>query len=219
MDPVKDAFSKVKEDMELLREEMNQIRKSLIELCDLIPKMIKKQEIEVEKAVPAHNLQLPAVESSNPAHNFPFSPQKAQNTGFSTGNEGVPADRQTNQQTDKSSQNKEKSSINEAAEMLKSLDNLKEDIRFKFKNLTNQEWLIFSAIYQLDEEKGHSDYASIAARLGLTESSIRDYVSRLIKKQIPIEKKRVNNKLILLNISPGFKQLATLSTLLRIRDA
>jgi len=219
MDPVKDAFVKVKEDIESLKEEMNQIKKSLIELCDLIPKMIKKQEIEAANTLPAHNLQLPAVEASNPAHNFLFSPQKAQNEGFSTGNEGVPADRQTNQQTDKSSQNKEKSSIDEAAEMLKSLDNLKEDIRFKFKNLTNQEWLIFSAIYQLDEEKGHSDYASIAARLGLTESSIRDYVSRLIKKQIPVEKKRVNNKLILLNVSPGFKQLATLGTLLRIRDA
>ena len=109
-------------------------------------------------------------------------------------------------------------SIDNAVNILNSLDNLKKEIRLKFKRLTEQELLIFSTIYQFDEEFGFSDYRGISQKLNLSESSIRDYVQRLIKKGIPIEKNKINNKTIQLSISNNLKKIATLPTILQLRD-
>jgi len=72
-------------------------------------------------------------------------------------------------------------------------------------------------MYQLDEETGHSTYKSVSEKLGLTESSIRDYVSRLINKGIPVEKNKINNKNIHLSISKNLKKIASLDTILQLR--
>ena len=77
--------------------------------------------------------------------------------------------------------------------------------------------LIFSLIYQLEEEKGHTDYKTLSEKLKLTESSIRDYVQRLIKKGIPVEKTKINNKNIQLKISRNLKKIASLSTIMQLR--
>ena len=88
----------------------------------------------------------------------------------------------------------------------------------KFKRLTEQEILIFSTIYQIEEEQGYANYKLIAEKLNLTESSVRDYVGRLIQKKIPVEKKKVNNNKIHLFISQNLKKIAPLSTILQLRD-
>ncbi|GAH73525.1 unnamed protein product, partial [marine sediment metagenome] len=111
-----------------------------------------------------------------------------------------------------------KNTIDEAAEILDSLDSIKKQIRLQFKQLTTQEILIFSTIYQLEEEQESVDYKSLANKLNLTESSIRDYVGRLIKKGIPVEKKKIKNKNIQLSISPNLKKIVTLQTILQLRD-
>ncbi|MBU2616592.1 MAG: hypothetical protein KKB79_01265 [Nanoarchaeota archaeon] len=108
--------------------------------------------------------------------------------------------------------------IDDVAKILDSLDGLKKEIRLKFKRLTEQELAVFSTLYQIDEETGPTDYKTIASRLKLTESSIRDYVGRLIKKGIPVDKKKMNNKLILLSISENLKKVASLPTILELRD-
>ena len=144
---------------------------------------------------------------------------------FSTGNQGVPTDKQTNRQTDKQTDQhmgKEgflpKDHIEKASEILDSLDNLKKEVRLKFKRLTEQEWLIFSTLYQLEEELGNVDYRALSNKLHLTESSIRDYIGRLIKKGIPVDKKRINNKNIVLSISSNLKKIASLNTILQLRE-
>ena len=78
--------------------------------------------------------------------------------------------------------------------------------------------LVFSTIYQLEEEQGTTDHKTLSKKLNLSESSIRDYVGRIIKKGIPVEKKRINNKHIQLTISDNLKKIATLSTILQLRD-
>ena len=78
--------------------------------------------------------------------------------------------------------------------------------------------LVFSAVYQLDEENGHTDYKTVSKKLNLTESSIRDYVGRLIKKGVSVEKKRINNKTIQLKISENLKKIASLPTIMQLRD-
>ena len=112
-----------------------------------------------------------------------------------------------------------KDSIDDATRILDSLDSIKKEVRLKFKRLTDQEILVFSTLYQLDEEMpGQVNYRLISKKLNLTESSIRDYVGRLIKKGIPVDKKRINNKNISLSISPNLKKIASLPTILQLRD-
>ncbi len=184
---------------------------------DFIPTQVSKNPTEKEKI------------KTNPTHNLPYNALKDENKVVSTGNEGVPTDRQTNQQTnqqtDKGSYNiqdtpKEEDSsnyINNAAKVLDSLDSIKKEVRLKFKRLTDQEFSVFSIIYQLSEEEGYTDYKNLSIKLGLTESSIRDYIGRLIKKGIPVEKTKINNKTIHLSVSPNLKKIASLPTILQLR--
>ncbi len=108
--------------------------------------------------------------------------------------------------------------LQKASEILSSLDSLKKEIRLKFKRLTNQELLIFSTIYQLEEEGNLVDYHMIAEVLALSESSVRDYVQKIINKGIPVDKEKINNKRILLAISPDLKKIASLDTIMQLRD-
>jgi len=111
----------------------------------------------------------------------------------------------------------EKPSFGEALDILSSLDNLKKEVRSKFKKITEQEFLVFSTLYQLSEESGYSDYKTLSQKLNLTESSIRDYIGRLIKKGIPVEKNKINNKIIQLSISEKLKKIAPLPVILQLR--
>ncbi len=231
MDLVKEAFHKVRQDMDSMKEELNLIKKGLIEtrermveICEIIKKLGTKTEIPSQKQdldTSTHKETIPTTSTHPSTHNSPLKPLKPTILPISTGNEGVSTDRQTDRQTDKNTENQAKNSqnsIDNAAEMLDSLDNIKKEIRLKFKRITGQELLVFSTIYQLDEEQGHADYKEISERLKLTESSIRDYVGRLIKKGVPVEKKRINNKTIILNISQNLKKIASLSTILQLRE-
>ncbi len=230
---IKEAFHRVRKDIDALgtellslKEDLRAMRNEMIKICEILNHFALETH---ERPVPAHpayrqiNQTLPA---HIPAHPTQFNKEKRL---FSTGNEGVPTDRQTNQQTDNTSLNplkrpffpkKEpiKNSIEDAANILDSLDGLKKEIRLKFKQLTDQEILVFSTLYQLEEENPQTDYKTLAKKLGLTESSIRDYIGRLLKKGIPIEKKKINNKQIQLNISQSLKKIASLSTILQLRD-
>jgi len=232
MDPVKESFQKVKQDIfslnqELLflKKELSETREKITDVCEILIKINEK----VEKKVSTQQSQKTTSSTHPSTHDTSFKPLKPLNMPISTGNQGVSTDRQTDRQTDKNTTysfeipQKEvlprtQDSIEDAAKIIDSLDNLKKEIRLKFKRLTEQEVLVFSTIYQLDEEEGHTDYKKIAKRLNLTESSIRDYVGRLIKKGIPVDKKRINNKNISLSISPNLKKIASLSTILKLRD-
>ena len=243
MEQIKEAFNKVKQDIELLKKEISilskgliETRESLVDVCEVLKNISRKEELrdkldknrrEISKeGTPTHpspNLTYPPY---NPAYNLPQRAPNAQNMNISTGNEGVPTDKQTDKQTDqqteKGSYNTKNplrgDSITDAVQILESLDNLKKEIRLKFKRLTEQELLVFSTIYQASEEKGHTDYKNLSEKLNLTESSIRDYIGRLIKKGIPVEKVKINNKTIHLSISQNLKKIASLSTILQLRS-
>lgn len=79
--------------------------------------------------------------------------------------------------------------------------------------------LVFSTIYNLEATNLEEvSYKLVANNLNLSESSIRDYTNKLIKKGIPIKKKRLNNKTIVLSISQDLKRIATLSTIMKLRE-
>jgi DNA-binding MarR family transcriptional regulator len=244
MEQIKEAFYKVKQDIELLKKEISNLnqglvetRKSLIEVCEILKEYSYKYKENKSSpptdSIPTHSSISSTSLIGNPTHNLSQSLPDTQNLGISIGNEGVPTDKQTdkqtNQQTDKSSYNPEntpkktresisENSIDNAIQILESLDNLKKELRLKFKRLTDQELLVFSTLYQSSEEEGYTDYKNLSEKLKLTESSIRDYIGRLIKKGIPVEKVKINNKMIRLSISPNLKKVASLSTILQLRS-
>ncbi|MAH03828.1 hypothetical protein CMI39_03520 [Candidatus Pacearchaeota archaeon] len=217
MDYLKESFEKVKQDINSLREEINFLRLNLIEIVEKVVEIDKKTQnlsSTDREGIPTH----PTHPST---HNLPLEDLNKQNIGISIGNHGASTDRQTDRQTDTYGENKgkyEENSIDNAADILNSLDNIKREIRLKFKRITDQELLIFSAIYQLEEETGYTNYKILSQHLNLSESSIRDYVGRLINKGIPINKNKINNKNIQLKISENLRKIVTLPTILQLRE-
>ena len=224
MDIIKDAFDKVKQEIEFLKNEFDNLKKGvvetrerMIEICEIVKKIDEKAEF----ATSTHKKETKTLPTHPSTHNLPLEALKPQYLPISTGNEGVSTDRQTDRHIDIQTQNKpknEENSFENALEILNSLDDIKKEIRLKFKRLTEQEILIFSTIYQIEEEQGYANYKQISEKLNLTESSVRDYVGRLLKKGIPVEKKKVNNKQIQLFISQNLKKITPLSTILQLRD-
>mgnify|MGYP001604831482 CR=1 FL=1 len=270
---LKEAFLKIKEDVLNLGKEISGIREQLLETNSLMKQIneeiIKLKLENISRETPTHtptdepktptNSVTP---TDNPTDAWEIGGLKSPNLAIPTGNEGVPTDRQTNQQTDQhifrqmfypqttektpqlnttnipkqlklqenvvyNTQEPElkekpiKQQISEAADILDSLDAIKKEIRRKFKRITRQEMLVFSTIYQLEEQDSSQEgvnYRKIAIKLGLSESSIRDYVHKMIEKGIPIDKEKLNNKQIILHISPELKKIASLSTIITLRE-
>src|SRR3989344_2903174 len=174
----------------------------------------------------------------------PLYSLKSPNTSISTGNEGVPTDRQTNQQTnqqtdqhiqikgkieqkaDNNTQNKELNeplntptdSQTDVAGILTTLNIYKNELAQKIRALTQQEFLVYTTIVQLEQEGCIVDYPLIATKLKLTESSIRDYTLKLLKKGVPLIKTKENNKKIYLSIPSDIKRIITLQNLMLLRE-
>ena len=262
------TIKSLQEEIKSLKEFNIELRNEMINLCEILKELSKKVEetnikllknkeneqknqkdidLPTTKQLPTNQHIIPTnqhIIKTYPTYNLSLKPLKPINISFSTGNQGVPTDRQTDRHTDRQThqhiekeqktyikssllttkknihitEDYNKNQIENASELLNSLDSIKKEIRLKFKRLTDQEIIVFSTIYQLEEEKGHTDYKDIAEKLKLTESSIRDYVGRLIKKGIPVDKVKINNKNIHLSISKNLKKIATLSTILSLRD-
>jgi len=243
-DPIRLAFSKVKHDIRFLEKELLSLKQELRNITHILQNLTEEiKALKTEKTPKNTQFQastdtstlrhINTTDTANSTHNSTVPQEigglKSQNLGISTGNQGASTDRQTDTSTDKNCQKTPKnddfktdsieSNIQEASEILDSLDRLKKEIRLKFKGVTNQEMAVFSSIYQLEEEDpDNTTYKNIAESLKLSESSIRDYVQRMINKGIPIKKNKLNNKKIILSISQDLRKIATLSTIIQLRD-
>jgi biotin operon repressor len=173
---------------------------------------------------------------------------RSQNKQVSIGNEGVPTNKPTNQQTnqhiiqhinlpttipikpqisqqlpttiEKTEEKKETriDQLSKIDEILTSLDSLKKELRMKIKRLTNQEMAVFSLLYSLENQGNEVDYPLLSSKLSLSEASIRDYIGKIQKKGIPIIKEKINNKKIILHLSQDFKKIASLDTIIKLRE-
>lgn len=217
MDPIKEAFNRIKEDINLLNEELLSLKQEINELKSSYKEFhILKENISKINTLP-YNINQQTNQQTQNKNNYSLESLKDYNYNFSIGNGGVPTDRQTNQQTNQQTQNPLLSDIKMATEALESLDSIKKEIRFKFKRLTPQEMRVFSTIYGLEDQNiTEITYELISKKLSLSESSIRDYVNKLINKGIPIQKIKKNNKTIVLNISKELKEVATLSSIINL---
>lgn len=229
---VKSELVDIKKTLSVLNDSINSLK------IDILDSKNTQNSPKYPTHIPTHQVNTPtysAIPSDTPTVPVEIGGLKYPNLDPSTRNRGVPTDRQTNQQTDIYTQNSVeesdfntpitpikrplKTQIQEAEDLLDSLDNLKKEIRLKFKAITNQEMLVFSTIYQLESEFPEGlEYRQIAIKLKLSESSIRDYVQKLTSKGIPVDKIKLNNKKILLKIGSKLKNLAPLETLIKLRE-
>jgi len=207
---IKESFSKFKNDILFLKQEMTILRQEIQEIREIIESSTPSTQARHTTHFPAHNLE--------------SYPLESQNFQSSIGNDGVPADRQHTYDRQISALNRTSKTILKRPEHAQEktyfshlLDSLRKDIGEKFKKLTQKEFYIFSVLYTLEEEKEQVTYSDIAQRTGLTESSIRDYIVRLIHKGIPILKEKINNKIVILKIPRELKDLATLDKLSRLK--
>jgi predicted transcriptional regulator len=91
-------------------------------------------------------------------------------------------------------------------------------IENKFRSLTDREFSVFMAIYQLEEELGKVTYNDIAIKLNLTEATVRNFITGLMNKEIPIIKERIFNKKAFFYVKKDFKELNLASRLLELRQ-
>ena len=212
-DPLKEAFAKVRQDIEYLYSELNDIKQLLYDL-------------QSQQSNQPTNQQISSTYNSNiPTLNLPLDTLKSSKTTISTGNEGVPTNQQSNQPTNQhplistgSSVNDPINNLKRVSQILETLDDLKKEVRLKFKRLTDQEMLVYNIIYQLDEQGFTADYSMVAQKTNLTEISIRDYVRKIINKGIPLDKFKESNKKVILKIPQDLKKIASLNTLNQLRS-
>lgn len=224
MDPIKEAFSRIKEDILFLQEQIITINQQIEEIKRTLEE--KKEGTTAQKQDNQTIQQINPTQNQTPTDNLPYKPLKSSISAISTGNDGVPTDRQTDRQTNQHiPENNEKlgkidriNQIRRVSEVLESLDSIKKELRTNFKQLTSQEMAVFSIIYNLEEQGFVVDYSLISQKLGLSESSIRDYIHKIIKKGVPLIKIKENNKKVTLSISPDLKKIASLQTILSLRN-
>ena len=237
---LQNSFKKIKEEMIVLNEEilflkkqLSQTNKTLNYLNAYLSKYLTETKESSTSSTRVQQI------SQNPAQNTNYNPDLRLKSTISIGNEGVPADSQqtvnrhvleenkVNQNTNQispisitpsmsTSQPDDKSKEIGLSNLSAILEYLKKELKRKFKNLTNQELLIFSLVYTLNEEQGEVSYRDIARRANLTESSVRDYISRLEHKGIPLIKEKKNNKMIIIKIPDELKHISTLDNLAKL---
>lgn len=81
-----------------------------------------------------------------------------------------------------------------------------------FEQITNKEFLVFLTIFQSQT----TTYKQIAAKLSLTLSCVRSYVSELIRKKIPLVKSKLKNRKVILSIPSWFKSLTSEQKLINL---
>lgn len=218
MDPIKEAFGKVKQEIATLQHEMQQTNQQIQSLNEIIINLSQ----QISALQQTNTSQLPTNQHTETSYNEGKTP-------LSTGNEGVPTNKPTNQQTNKHSGNEGVSAfkpavtrteekLNELSSLVTSFHEAQTHLKKQFTSLTKQEFTVYATIYQLQLEQKAVEYRLLAQKLGLTEISVRDYTLKLLKKGVPLLKIKHNNKKVLLAIPEALTQIASLPALLALYE-
>ena len=220
---IKESFKKVREDIDFFHREIQEIKRTL----NLLKKPLE---------IPTHNTKIPTLSNKNTTIQHSKEGVKTQKKAFSIGNYGVPTLHPTNNPTlhptfqhpfissEKFALNKNHNQadkitkLQQVSKILESLDEIKKEIRHKFKKLTNNEMLIYSTIYQLEELGIEATYDILAEKLTLSEISIRDYVRKIIRKDVPLNKIKQEKNKVIISIPQELKKIASLNTIIQLRE-
>jgi hypothetical protein len=218
-DAIREAFSHIKQDIVDLKREIYFLKREIIDL-------------KARKPVFPTDIQQTNQHTDSTQH---IIGQDKPYLLSSIGNDGVPTDKQTdNKQTNRQASEPYFNAISlpktsqfpddkiekstKTSDLINLVTNLKEEMRQNFLKLTRQEFLIFSVVYSLDDEGIQVTYPLVAEKTRLSESSIRDYIARIVGKGIPLEKHKINNKQVIIRVKDELKSLATLDSLVKLRE-
>ncbi|HIH58953.1 MAG TPA: winged helix-turn-helix domain-containing protein [Nanoarchaeota archaeon] len=99
------------------------------------------------------------------------------------------------------------------------IEEIKQSLNKVFLSLTNREFKVFMAVYSLQEQHNSpTTYAELAQNIGVSASSIRDYISELVRKGAPLKKEKSRNGLTYVSVLPEFKSLNLISKLIAFRN-
>ncbi len=189
-DLIKEAFVKVREDIDFLKKEINNNKKDLFNQKELSESLNKK----IEEFLLLNN------EIREELAFFKIS----------TGNKGVSNNQQ--QSTTISNNTKQASQLPTDAK-------IDQTLTFRFKNLSDREFSVFLAIYEIEQEIGEVGFTELAHKLNLSESAIRNVVYNLLSKQIPLSKDRFFHKKVSLSIHKEFKGPKMIRELINLRQS
>jgi len=85
--------------------------------------------------------------------------------------------------------------------------------------LTDREFSVFLALYEISKEQGYTTYADLAKHLNLTDSPVRHSIIRLVEKGFPIEKERILNGKVSLFIKEGILSHSLIARLINLRKS
>ena len=101
-----------------------------------------------------------------------------------------------------------------------SISAIKSDFEALFRGLTDREFSVFMAIYQLEEDlQAPVSYCEVSKILKITEITVRNYVNSMMNRGIPIEKHRQYNRKVSLSMKKDMRDLNLASKLLKIRQS
>ena len=101
---------------------------------------------------------------------------------------------------------------------VKDLKILDKEIKSFIISLTDKEFLIFLAIYQLEDELNRPvTYEDLSKKLKISLFSLRNRIGGLILKGAPINKEKLHNYKAMFSIKQGFRDLKIIDKLLDLR--
>ena len=194
---IRNSFEKVRKDMSFLKKELESVKLEL------------NRQKEEEKGL---KLKIDDI--------LRFINEIKDNMSFfykiSSGNDGVI----NNHQQSSTIINNEHQSSSTNNNQLESINDLKEDFESLFKRLTDREFSVFMAIYQLEEDlHGLVRYSDVSKMLKITQITVRNYVNSMISMNIPIEKHRQYNRKVSLSIKKELRDLNLATKLLKLRQS
>tara|TARA_Y100000310_G_scaffold333916_1_gene412485 strand:+ start:234 stop:830 length:597 start_codon:yes stop_codon:yes gene_type:complete len=96
---------------------------------------------------------------------------------------------------------------------------MKKDLNTLFRALTKQQFKVFSTIYTLEEDLNRSvTHKDIAKAAKLSQSAVRQYVSEIITKGIPLTKEKSANNQVFLSVPQEIRSLTLYEKLLKFHN-
>ena len=192
-DEIKKAFLKVKEDIQNIKNTLENQQKalnSISEELDTLKNITKELQLSMSignEGVPQQTTNRQPTDNQQTTNNLSTAHQQPSN-----------------------------SPDNQEPKIL-TLSNLKKELNSLFSAFTERELQIFLSLYYLEEElKRPVTYPELAKKLKLSQSSVRDHINNLLFKKAPIQKNLSANKNFvsidcseryhthILNVSSGF---------------
>ena len=81
------------------------------------------------------------------------------------------------------------------------------ELKGKFERLPKMKLALYLAVYNLEDQKLPTTYINLSKSIKITEEAVRNYITYLNKNKIPLNKIRVNNKIVLFKIPKMVREL------------